>query len=74
MTAHMWRREMTNKYYIFEDEDGDVHISLKKEDNYLKAFMSLWIHEDEDMPSIFKSSEDAKLFAEIIVKLLEQIT
>ena len=37
------------------------------------AFIDIQVDDDGDYPSPFKTVEDAKLFAEIIVKLLEAI-
>lgn len=78
MTAHMWRREMTSKYNITVEEkmcrDGcdSVHINLKPYVNPLDAFVDIYIDEN-DGTSPFKDIESAKLFAEIIVKLLNVI-
>ena len=74
----MWRREMTdNKYTVDIDytcEDApSVNINYcNPRGNYLSAFMVIEI-DNEDTPSPFKNIEDAKLFAEIIVKLLDKV-
>lgn len=75
MTAHMWRNTMKNKYHIGIDDVCDVPsvcINLENTTNYLRAFLIIEV-DDEDTPSPFKTVEDAKLFAEIIVKLLNKI-
>lgn len=63
---------MKNKYYIIDDGDS-VHISLKDDEECLNAFIDIYI-DGIDISSPLKNTEDARLFAEIIVKLLEQIT
>ena len=35
-----------------------------------ESFMDIWVDDEGDFPSPFKSVEDAELFAEMIVKLL----
>ena len=78
MTAHMWRREMTSKYNITvgcklcEDGCESVHINLKPYTGDLDAFIDIYT-DDGDGSSPFKTVDDAKLFAEIIVKLLNTI-
>lgn len=62
-----------NEYGISVDmEDGVVSICLCKDCDYIDgSFINIWV-EDENVnqPSPFKSIEDAKLFAEILVKLM----
>ena len=78
MTAHMWRREMTSKYNISvgcklcDDCCESVHINLKPFTGDLVAFIDIYT-DDGDGTSPFKTVEDAKLFAEIIVKLLDAV-
>ena len=78
MTALMWRREMTSKYNISvgcricEDGCESVHINLKPHTGDLDAFIDIYT-DDGDSTSPFKTVDDAKLFAEIIVKLLDVI-
>ena len=78
MTVHMWRREMTSKYNISvgcklcEDGCDSVHINLKPHTGDLDAFIDIYT-DDGDNTSPFKTVEDAKLFAEIIVKLLDVV-
>ena len=78
MTALMWRREMTSKYNITvgcklcEDCCESVHINLKPHTGDLDAFIDIYT-DDGDGTSPFKTVEDAKLFAEIIGKLLDAV-
>lgn len=78
MTAHMWRNTMTSKYNISvgcvlcDDGCDSVHINLKPYINDVTAFIDIYI-DDGDNTSPFKTVDDAKLFAEIIVKLLDVI-
>ena len=63
------------KYHICSDkDDGVVSISLSKNCDYMNGFINIWVDTDEDDDeSIFKNIDDAKIFAEMIVKLLEAI-
>ena len=80
MTALMWRGEMTSKYNIsvgctFCDNGCDsdsVHINLNPFTGDLDAFIDIYT-DDGDDSSPFKTVDDAKLFAEIIVKLLDAV-
>ena len=78
MTAHMWRREMISKYNITvgcklcEDGCESVHINLNPHTGDLEAFIDIYT-DDGDGTSPFKTVDDAKLFAEIIVKLLDAV-
>ena len=78
MTAHMWRREMISKYNITvgcklcDDCCESVHINLKPHTGDLDAFIDIYT-DDGDGSSPFRIVEDAKLFAEIIVKLLDAV-
>ena len=55
---------------IIKSEDT---VSICKDcDSQLQSFIDLYC-EDEDTPSLFEDVEDAYLFAQIIVKLLEVI-
>jgi len=64
-----------SKYNIKVDETGmSVHILLPHCSSSLEAFIDIYVDDDEDInESIFKDIEDAKVFAEIIVKLLEAV-
>ena len=64
-------REMT-ELRIIKDSDGVVSI-CKDCNNQLESFIDIYT-EDEDTPALFKTVDDAVLFAEIILKLLEVIT
>ena len=57
------------KINVDNTECPSVDICLGECD-YLKSFISIFVDEEE-VPSPFKTVEDAKLFAEIIIKLLE---
>lgn len=59
---------MTDKYHIFEDGNA-VHISLKDNEKFDDAFIDIFT--GVDFPSIFESLEDARIFAEFIVRFLE---
>lgn len=78
MTALMWRREMTSKYNISvgcklcDDCCESVHINLKPYTGDLDAFIDIYT-DDGNNTSPFKTVDDAKLFAEIIVKLLDAV-
>ena len=72
-TAHTWRGKMANKYCISEDnEDRVVSISLSS-DKYIDGFIDIWT-DDGEVESPFKDMETARTFAEILVKLLEQVS
>ena len=62
---------MTSKYNI-SDLNNSVHINVKPYTGQLKAFIDIYVDEG-DNSSPFKTVEDAELFAEIIVKLLDTI-
>ena len=78
MTALMWRGEMTSKYNISvgcklcEDGCESVHINLNPFTGDLVAFIDIYT-DDGDGTSPFENVEDAKLFAEVIVKLLDAV-
>ena len=78
MTALMWRRGMTSKYNISvgcklcDDCCESVHINLNPHTGDLDAFIDIYT-DDGDDSSPFKTVDDAKLFAEIIVKLLDAV-
>lgn len=62
-----------NKYYISEI-DGSVSISLNKPNNGVDGWLDgfIDIHTDEgSLDSPFENIETARMFAEIIVKLLK---
>lgn len=64
---------MANKYCISEDKrEGVVSISLSN-DNYLDGFIDIWT-DDGEVESPFENMDTAKTFAEILVKLLEQVS
>ncbi len=69
---------MTNKYYVFREkamcEGGSesVHISLVNDEDMLNSFIDIYPSDDES-PSPLKTIEDAEIFAEAIVKLLESV-
>ena len=64
---------MANKYCISEDNvDRVVSISLSS-DKYTDGFIDIWT-DDGEVESPFKDMETARMFAEIIVKLLEQVS
>ena len=72
-TAHTWRGKMANKYCISEDNvDRVVSISLSS-DKYIDGFIDIWT-DDGEVESPFKDMETARTFAEILVKLLEQVS
>ena len=69
----IWRGLMS-KYKIKVDEAGmSVHILLPHCSSSLEAFIDVYIDDEDTNDSIFKNIEDAKVFAEIIVKLLEAV-
>lgn len=52
-------------------DDESVCICIKNSENeWVDSFIDIWVDNEGDIPSPFKSVEDAKLFAEMIVKLL----
>lgn len=66
-----------SKYTIDVDDTLDDAPSViinycNPKGNYLSAFLVVEI-DDEDTPSPFREIDDAKLFAQIIVKLLNKI-
>ena len=62
-----------SKYKIIEDEGEDlVSIGCSNADSTLDGFIDIY-PDDPVVPSPFKSIKECKLFAEIIVKLLESI-
>lgn len=72
---------MSKEYYV-ENDDNTVSISLKpinKEcgspllDFYLDAFINISVDIDGTVDSPFKNIDDAKIFAEAIVKLLKSV-
>ena len=69
---------MTNKYNISVgyrlcgDGCDSVHINLKPHTGELDAFIDIYT-DDGNGTSPFKTVDDAKLFAEIIVKLLDAV-
>ena len=72
-TAHTWRGKMANKYCISEDNvDRVVSISLSS-DKYIDGFIDIWT-DDGEVESPFGDMDTARTFAEIIVKLLEQVS
>ena len=58
-------------FNVIKDEPFGVSI-CKECDDALDSFIDIYI-DDGDTPSPFKDINDAKLFAEIIVKLLEVV-
>ena len=65
---------MGNKYSISEDKrEGVVSISLS-DDKYLDSFIDIWTDDGDIVESPFKDMDTARTFAEIIVKLLEQVS
>ena len=59
------------KYKVVEDDDL-VCVCYYHADSTLQGFIDVYPDEDE-APSPFKSKKECKLFAEIIVKLLESV-
>ena len=64
-------------YKVIVDK-GSVHIVSGTDNHdafidYLDAFIDIYT-EDGDIKSPFKNTDDAKTFAEVILKVLEQIT
>ena len=73
-TAHTWREKMANEYCISEDKrEGVISISLSDCD-YLDGFIDIWVDDGEVVESPFENMDTARTFAEIIVKLLEQVS
>ena len=69
----IWRGLMS-KYKIKVDEMGrSVHILLPEYSSSLEAFIDIYVDDEDTDESIFKTIDDARVFAEIIVKLLEAI-
>lgn len=63
-----------SNYKIIIDEMGmSVHILLPHCSSSLEAFIDIYIDDEDTDESIFKDIEDAKVFAEIIVKLLDVV-
>ena len=67
-----------NKYYVVLDDDETVGVSLHPPStdfkNYMKSFINIWVDDDDGgIDSPFKNVDDARLFAEIIAKLLSKI-
>lgn len=55
---------------IISDNES-VGICIKNSENeWIESFIDIWVDDEGDFPSPFKSVEDAELFAEMIVKLL----
>ena len=72
-TVIIWREKMTNNYCINEDNvDRVVSISLSS-DKYIDGFIDIWTDNGE-VESPFKDMDTARTFAEILVKLLEQVS
>lgn len=72
-TAHTWRGKMANKYCISEDKEEMV-VSISLSDcKYLDGFIDIWV-DDDVVESPFRDMDTARTFAEIIVKLLEQVS
>lgn len=59
-------------YTICQGDVGDINIGVG-DCSYLNAFLTIYV-DDESTPSPFSNMDDAKLFAELIVKLLKVIT
>ena len=59
--------------YRISVEDDIVTICKGKDCDLLDGFLDIYV-KDKDIDSPFKSVDDAKLFAEIIIKLLGVIT
>ena len=63
-----------SKYKIKVDEAGmSVHILLPEYSSSLEAFIDIYVDDEDTNESIFKNIEDARIFAEILVRLLEVI-
>lgn len=69
-TVHILRGKM--KFRMVTDEDM-ASICMCDDCSSLDAFIDIYIN-DESIPSPFRTVDDAILFAEIIVKLLEVVT
>lgn len=61
-----------SKYSIQAENDG-VTICQGKECDFLEGFIDIYVDE-KGIPSPFKTIDDAILFAEIIIKLLEVVS
>ena len=59
------------KFKLLIEQDS-VHILLPHCNSSLEAFIDIYV-DDGTNDSIFENVEDAKLFAEIVIKLLEHI-
>ena len=59
------------KFKVVEDSDL-VSVCYKKADSTLQGFLDIYPDEDE-CPSPFESIEECRLFAKIVVKLLESV-
>ena len=74
LIAHIWRGKMGNKYSISEDRgEGVISISLY-DGKYLDGFIDIWVDDGDVVESPFENMDTARTFAEIIVKLLEQVS
>ena len=74
LIAHIWRGKMGNKYSISEDKgEGVISISLYN-GKYLDGFIDIWVDDGDVVESPFENMDTARTFAEIIVKLLEQVS
>ena len=60
-----------SEFKIVEDDEM-VGICCKGRESVLDSFIDVYIN-DEISPSPFKTTKEAKMFAEIIVKLLESV-
>lgn len=69
-TALTWRGMMMFNISV---EDDVVSICMKEDCDMLDGFIDIYTDVD-DAPSPFKTVDDAKFFAEIIVKLLGAMT
>lgn len=68
-TAYMWKK-MT-ELQIIKDNDGVVSICMDC-NSHMESFIDIYTI-DKSTPSLFKTIEDAELFAEVLVKLLKVI-
>lgn len=68
----IWRRKM-NKYAKKVDKENEVvFIFLEPVTDDSEDFISIWVDDDgTDINSPFKNIEDAEIFADVIIKLLE---
>lgn len=68
-TVPMWREKMTNEYKVSVADDGVfIHLNSEDEDSFIDIYIDWY-----DIPSPFKTIDDAKIFAEAIVKLLKSV-